>query len=585
MKTKDIFLFMITVSFIVFSIFAGMPIFRIGWFGWPFMMIFTGVIFLLFDLYEEEFEGSWRLKIALPLIGVGLLFFIIIPIGSLQIFRANEYRNLFGNIEQKTYSNDINPIDPSRIVLIDYDVADKLGDKKLSDVENMALGSQTVVKKYTHQKIGNDLYYAAPLDHSGYFKWTKNSQGTCGYILVNAHNQKDVRLVKEVNGKPLHLKYQMGACFGDYLPRHIYKNGYRRYGQCEPEFEIDDEFNPWYVVALYDKVIGYGGKQIVKCLIINPETGKIDEYEPDKVPAWVDRVYPKELVNNQFDFWGEYVHGWWNFSNQDKVKLSQGTQLIYGTDGRCYLYSGVTSVGSDDASVGFILVDGRTKQTVFYHASGAIESAAQASAQGRVQEKEYVASMPRPYNINGVWTYVMSLKDQEGLIKSIALVSYANYEIVGIGETITDAIRNYKAAMNNKGNNLVVSEEKTKFTFTGQLIRLGSDTKDGQNYYYLVFKEKPDVLFIGTSVLSNELPITMIGDKIKITYVSGEEGETFIETFDNIGLNFIKTHEQSVADSASVIVEKRIDNENLDMRVKSKLENMTPEEKLNLLNN
>ena len=583
MKAKDIFMGLIILAFIWLCMFAGMPVLSYGFIGWPVMILFTGVIVLLFDLNDEEFKGSWRLGLGSILIVIGLLFFIILPIGSLPMLRAEDYRDLIGKVEEKTYSNDISPIDPSRMVLIDYQVASKLGDKRLVS-EDMALGSQTDIGKYTHQKVGKDLYYVAPINHTSFWKWRKNKQGTPGYIIVNAHNQKDVRLVKEVNGKPIRLKYQEGGCFGDYLPRHIYRNGYRGYGQYEIEFELDDNMMPWYVVPLYENKVGYSGKDIVLVLVINPETGKIDEYKPENLPEWVDRAYPKELVSEQFNDWGEWVHGWPNWSDKDKIQLSQGTQLVYGEDGKCYLFSGVTSVGADNASVGFILSESRTKKTTFYHSGGAIESAAQASAEGRVQEKKYVASWPRPYNINGVWTYVMALKDNEGLIKSIALVSYTNYEIVGIGDNIMDAIRNYKAALNSKGDIVAPSSENNKAVFTGKISRMGMDTKEGQFYYYIMLEELPKNLFVGTSVLSNEIPISKVGDNIKISYEAGNEGEIFIESFDNLNINFIKTKEEIRVDSTHNVFQKRIDGETLNTRVKAKLENMTEEEKLKILN-
>ena len=587
MKPKDIFLALTLFVFVGLCFFWGMPVLKYGFAGWSALLFFSGIIVLLFDLtegrYDTEFEGSWRLWSGLTMLGIGFLFFAILPIGSAAMFRANDYRELIGQIEEKTFSNDVSPVDPSRMVLIDYEVAAKLGDKRLVS-EDMSLGSVATIGKYTHQKVGEDLYYAAPINHTDFWKWRKNKQGTPGYILVNAHNQKDVRLVKEVNGKPIHLKYQQGGCFGDYLPRHIYRNGYRNYGQYEYEFELDDEMNPWFVVPLYDKKVGYGGKDIVKVLIVNPETGKIDEYHPRNLPAWVDRAYPKNLISDQFDKWGQWVHGWPNWANKDKMALSQGTQIVYGTDGRCYLFSGVTSVGTDNASIGFILSDSRTKETILYKSGGAIESAAQSSAQGRVQEKEYIASWPRPYNINGVWTYVMALKDQEGLIKSIALVSYTNYEVVGIGDNIMDAIRNYKAALNSKGDTMTASSDNTKSILSGKLARFGQDTKEGQFYYYIILEDLPHTLFVGTSALSNELPVSRVGDKIQISFQSGIEGEIFIETFDNLNLNFIKTPEQLRVDSASNTVRARIDSENLDTRVKAKLENMTEEEKLKLLN-
>lgn len=581
MKTKDIFLSILIFILIFISFYWGLPVLNYGFVGLPILFLFVGVLLVLFDLEYEEFEGSWRLKLGLPLTILGVIGLIILPIGSSVMFRSGDYRQLIGKVEEKTFSNDISPIDPSRMVIIDYDVAAKLGDKRLVS-EDMSLGSVTNIGKYTHQKVGNDLYYVAPLNHTDYWKWRKSKHGTPGYVIVNAHNQKDVRLVKEVNGKPIRLKYQEGGCFGDYLPRHIYKQ-YKSYGQFEYEFELDDEMNPWYVVPLYDKKVGYGGKDIVKVLIVNPETGKIDEYDIEDVPSWVDRVYPKNIIGSQFDNWGKWVHGWPNWSQKDKMILSQGTQIVYGDDGRCYLFSGVTSVGEDNASIGFILADSRTKKVTLFRSGGAIESAAQASAQGKVQEKEYIASWPRPYNINGVWTYVMALKDQEGLIKSIALVSYTNYEVVGIGENIMDAIRNYKAALNSKGDILAPTSENRKSLFTGRITRFGTDTKEGQFYYYIVFEELPQTLFIGTSVLSNELPVSKVGDMLRISYEAGNEGEIFIESFDNLGLDFIKTSKQVEVDSIATVVEKRINNENLDNRVKTKLENMTEEEKLKLL--
>ena len=582
MKIKDIFLALTVVLFTWLCFFWGMPVLKFGFIGWPFILFFIGVAFFFFDFEDAEPAISWRFYTGITMMSVGFLFFAILPIGSAAIFRANDYRNLIGQVEEKTFSNDISPIDPSRMVLIDYEVAAKLGDKRLVSTD-AALGSVVDIGKYTHQKVGKDLYYVAPLDHSGFWKWNRSKEGTPGYIIVNAHNQKDVRLVKEINGKPVRLKYQMGGCFGDYLPRHIYRNGYRTIGQFEYEFELDDNGYPYYVVPLFDKKVGYGGKNIEKILVVDPQTGKIDEYTSETLPAWVDRAEPKEIISNQFNKWGKWVHGWPNWAHKDQIQLSQGTQIVYGDDGKCYLFSGVTSVGSDDASIGFILADSRTKHITFYHSGGAIESAAQASAQGRVQEKEYIASWPRPYNINGVWTYVMALKDKEGLIKSIALVSYTNYEVVGIGDNIMDAIRNYKAALNSKGDLAVPLEDNTRSGLSGKIVRMGMDTKEGQYYYYFVFDSLPNTLFVATSVLSNEVPVTKVGDKLKITYTAGNEGEIFIETFDNLNLNFIKIPSQVRVDSTYKIVEKRIDDQNLDARVKAKLENMSEKEKLELV--
>jgi hypothetical protein len=61
----------------------------------------------------------------------------------------------------------------------------------------------------------------------------------------------------------------------------------------------------------------------------------------------------------------EYVHGYWNFSNADKLQITEGLTLVYGKDSKSYWYTGLTSVGKDESAVGFVLVDTRTKETTF----------------------------------------------------------------------------------------------------------------------------------------------------------------------------------------------------------------------------
>ena len=134
-----------------------------------------------------------------------------------------------------------------------------------------------------------------------------------------------------------------------------------------------------------------------------------NEYSIEDAPTWVDRIQPSEFVFDQIHDWGEYVEGYWNFANENKLEPSNGISLIYGSNNRSYWYTGITSVGSDEGTVGFILVDTRTKESIWYKQKGATEIAAQRSAMGKVQEKRYAASFPITYNINGIPTYVCLL--------------------------------------------------------------------------------------------------------------------------------------------------------------------------------
>jgi hypothetical protein len=83
--------------------------------------------------------------------------------------------------------------------------------------------------------------------------------------------------------------------------------------------------------------------------------------------------------------WGEYVNGYWNFSNLNKLQTTEGLTLVYGENNKSYWYTGLTSVGKDESTVGFSRYSEPKK--LLYKQSGATEYAAQQSAEGKVQEK------------------------------------------------------------------------------------------------------------------------------------------------------------------------------------------------------
>ena len=585
---KVIFAMITVIIFIYLTVYLFLPTFSYGFFGLPSIVLLSGVILILFDFnYEyESLNNSFLSKIGFTFIILSSIFIFILPIFSAKIFNVSEYQTLIGNIEEKTFSSDISPTNPNDIIIIDYNVARKLADKKLVS-ENLALGSQTSIGGFTLQKVNNSFYYVAPLNHSGYFKWRRNKKGTPGYMLVNANNDKDVQLISNINGEDIFLKYQSGAYFSSFINRHVYKNGYRNVAFADPKFEIDDNMKPWYIFTLYEKTIaGYGGKNATGVLTVCPQTGEIYEYDIKDAPEWIDRIQPEKFILTQFNNWGTLLHGVFNFSNKDKRVLSDGVQLVYGDDGVCYLYSGVTSVGSDNASMGFILTNSRDKSTTFFKSTGAIERAIQRSAEQKISEKGYVAGFPRPYNINGQWTYVLPLIDTEGLIKAIAMVNYENYQIVGIGmdNNIMEALRNYRSALNNRGNVIVLSSDNDLIEISGKIIRLNNIPTGNINYLYFMLDTQPNKLFVTTSTISNEVFITKIGDNVKLKLKNIDESEVFVDAFDNLEINFHKTNNLIDIENKFNIVDDRLKSKDLDNRIKSMLEDMSDEEKRQLLN-
>ena len=362
--------------------------------------------------------------------------------------------------------------------------------------------------------------------------WNQNEQGTNGYVMVNASNERDVKLVQEIGGKKVRIKYQPEGYFNDFLERHVYMNGYYNVGLTDYSFEIDDDGVPYWVITKYKKTIGFFGEDATGIVVVNCETGKCDEYSIGDAPAWVDRIQPDTFVENQLNDWGNFVKGYWNFSNESKLQITQGATLVYGEDNKSYWYTGLTSVGADEATVGFVLVDTRTKKTVWYKQSGATEAAAEKSARGKVQEKRFSASHPVPYNINNIPTYVMTLKDDGGLVKMFAMVAIEDYTIVGVGNTLTETLMAYKNAFNMAGNKINPKGSTKKLILNSVVQRINSDIKNGNSFYYFTIEGKPNI-FIGSSQISNELPVTFAGDSIVISFDDDTQGLIDISSFKN----------------------------------------------------
>ncbi len=183
-----------------------------------------------------------------------------------------------------------------------------------------------------------------------------------------------------------------------------------------------------------------------------------------------------------------------------------------------YLYTGITSIVSDESNLGFILTNLRTKETKFFDCPGAEEYSAMDSAKGQVQQMNYTSSFPILINLSGRPTYVISLKDDAGLVKMYAFVDVADYQKVVVTDAaagITNAAYNY---LNNNG--IVVKGKDLEIT----IKEIYNVIIDGNTYYYFV-DEKNNKYRASIKVNSNILPFIKIGDKLNISYNDKEVRE------------------------------------------------------------
>lgn len=496
--------------------------------------VVAGVIDMMLDKEETTSKtAKYNFTIA---IGLAVIMFVIPFITTTPILHAKAYRNLIGEVKESDFTEDISPVSVNDIRLVDEDMARKLGDKKLGEVP--AIGSVSKLGKFHVQNVNGELYWVAPLVHRDIIKWATSLSGTSGYVKVSASNPQDVQLVQKVGNRDIRIVYQPEAYLLQDLQRHLYIHGVMNVGMSDFTLEINDEGIPYWVVSLYKNKIGFGGSNAVGTAIVDAATGEIKTYTVENTPKWVDRIQPSEFVTSQIADWGRYVNGFINSVVSEKGVLvpTEGISLVYGEDNKSYWYTGITSSGGDESTIGFMLIDSRTKEARLYKQPGATELAAMKSAEGNVQEKNYEATYPIMYNILGNPTYVSSLKDKAGLVKRVAFISVEDYNVLGIGENKNEALRNYKEALESKGNDLVIDNSADGIkdnNVEGTVTRISPDVRSGNTSYFITIDSKTDVIFKETSKLSNQLPLTQVGDKVSISYEKAEDGIADMTKFDN----------------------------------------------------
>lgn len=545
MKKKKAWIFLVITLLVLLYVFVEAPtlspLYLDGAIFWAMLItIYVGLNALMkigefsFDAEKTQpgqvpFSFSARQKfpkLSAVIIAVPWILIVVVTILCSVFFQWKAYRDQLGEPEIKKFDNEVQAIDVAQIPIVDENLALQLAQKKLG--ERPALGSQVALYSATIQMVDGELVWVVPLYHSGFFKWLTNLSGTPGYIVVSATNTNDVRYVEGYK-----IKYHPGSYLLFDITRKVRFGPGLMTGITDYSFELDDEGQPYWAISTYKNSRGFSLPEADGIILLNATTGQMDRYGMDEVPEWVDRVQPEDFVLAQIANRGNYVHGIFNFANKDKYRPSEGHNIVYN-NGRCYLFTGLTSVGADDSAIGFIMVDMVTKEPIMYEMSGATEEAAQRSAEGRVQDLKYRATFPIILNIDSQPTYFMTLKDNIGLIKQYAFVSVTNYSTVGTGESVSAAMRDYENKLRSDGVTTIGKLGGVVEQLEGTILRISGEYSGGNTVYKFLLSEKPDILFIAESTAGAELALTQPNDKIQVEYSLSSDGTAEVTSFDNL---------------------------------------------------
>ncbi len=458
------------------------------------------------------FIRSQCLPIGILLVGL-MVVFLLGQVISQPIFRASAYRDLL-DAPTGDFISDVSQISFDEIPTLDRDSANYLGDRQMGTLSDM-------VSQFEYSNDSTQINYqgrpvrVAPIAYADLFKWfTNRGNGLPAYVVVDMVTQQAT--VKRLSEG---MKYSFSEPLNRNVMRHLRFN-FPTMMFAQPEFEIDENGDPWWIAPRLVKTIGlFGGTDIQGAVLLNAVTGECQYH--DEVPAWVDNLYAPALVMQQYDYHGTLVHGFINslFGQRDVTQTTTGYNYIAMNDD-VYMYTGVTSANADQSNLGFLLCNLRTKDTKFYAAPGATEEAARASAEGVVQDLGYNSTFPILLNISGEPTYFIPLKDAANLVKTYAMVNVARYDIVATGATVTATEEQYIRLLGDRG--VVVPDALPQTTATGVIEELRSAVLDGNTYYFIRLKGE-EVFYSVSAADSNLAVILDVGDNVTIEHTPIDE--------------------------------------------------------------
>ena len=454
------------------------------------------------------------LKLGFGAIALLLVWMAAATVIGTPLFNAARYRDLI-TLTDGDFAADIAEIEMKNIPVVDRDSASRLGDRKLGEMTEL-VSQFEIAGNYTQINYRGTPYRVTPLRYADPIKWFFNRKsGLPAYITVDMVTQQ-TDLVWLEEG----MKYSPSEYFFRNIDRYL-RFRYPTKIFDDVSFEIDDSGVPYWVAPTITYRVGWwDGRDIDGAVLVNAVTGECTYYGKEDVPQWIDQLYASDLIITQLDDNGKYQNGYWNsiFGQRNVRRTTYGYNYLALNDD-VYLYTGMSSVTADQSNIGFVLVNLRTKETRFYTVPGATEQSAMASAEGQVQHLNYKATFPLLLNISNRPTYFISLKDGAGLVKMYAFVDVEQYQIVGTGQSVTEAEDNYRQALNLE--DVALETPAGTEPVSGEIEAIENVVVSGNTCYYFTLSGSEDV-YCAPVTLDPRLPFLQPGDSV--SFLPAESG-------------------------------------------------------------
>lgn len=351
--------------------------------GYPIMLAVNAVIAIVVSVViygletniEDTFPGSVGAGL-ITLAGFGLTWAAIAYVANSPgiICDNGGYQQMANQLTLTPATSPFPDTDLNELIR----VAPVTAMQKASAAINQAdMGSYLQPNRAYLQRIGTVGYhvvYIVDLKVTDWRAYRDRGAVVPGFVVVDA---MDPKTPGEFHGG-LSIKYSPEAQWNDDLDRYVYFSFVlgKPYKMDDLNgMEVDDDMKPFYPGTLLKPNIGFQGKVVDGVLMVDPQTGSMQQLANNAIPDWMDRVYSRDYVSTYIGWWASY-HNHQDCTGQGKAGQEKIDDVhdVITSRGVEYQFT-MTSVGEDIATTELIQVSARTGGGVIYPGGGRIVSA------------------------------------------------------------------------------------------------------------------------------------------------------------------------------------------------------------------
>lgn len=442
-------------------------------------------------------------------------------------------KNLANMVPVEESNEKLSKIDSEHIIVISPETAYYEMQKMLGTLDNPSV--------YKIGELGitmtkDGACYVAPIEVDGFFRAISFKE-IPGVMYVSAEKPEEAKVIKS----PTRLA--VSFFFGKDLSRNL-----RKYKKDSILFqanaELDDEGNAYYVGSYGTYKYGRTGPVVEGVLLYSFKDGKVIDYSIDKVPSWVDEVYPsdisekynkyfgtlkKGLLNRLFSRDGVHIPTEWTSEtkvNGLEVNSKEVTGVING-EGKLNWFTDHTNISNASTTMtGYSLMDMRIGKLIYYKTPGYINGKGAMNAVDKTlgaDKANWTPVQPLFYNVFGTEAWVVPVVNKnDGALVKVAFVAAQNSYVV-LENSKNEAIDSFKNAIaygkiadsNNKNANDKKAEEKN---ITGIIERINEIVEGGNTIYYLKLEGVSTIFMVNKNAGVN-IVISKEKDEVELKYL------------------------------------------------------------------